>query len=234
MKNIVIKIFVGMVMLFSATACFGSNEGAPSNCSQAEMDWFWKDLEDGSLDYPHECGANHHAPDPSDNGFNIDAPEPKMPACNMHWSLEWNVPAYGPYNLNWTPQNGAISYEVVITGPNGEQTVLKSSSSDLVMMMQDFPEGNYTYEVRATDLYGNYICSITTNFDKPVADVPAGNGSVQPLMAAPNNQEKNSEEQEKSEQPEQHVSEPPQPEPAGFIMIVVPPNAIEQPIEPPK
>ena len=75
MKNIVLKIFVGMVMMFSVAACFGTNEGAPSNCSQAEMDWFWKDLEDGYLDYPHECGTKHYAPDPSDNGFNIDAPE---------------------------------------------------------------------------------------------------------------------------------------------------------------
>jgi len=225
MKKIVIQLVIGVFMMFSVTACFSSGGG--SDCSQAEIDWFWEDFGDnGVLDYNHECGAEHSSSDPSDNGFGIEAPKPKQSACNMDWSLEWDVPVSGPYNLNWTPQNGAVAYEVVVTGPNGEQTILESKSSDLTLMMEDFPEGSYTYEVRAKDLYGNFICSIAVEFNKPVAEAPDMPGSIQKLQTKPEAEEKaNGEEQE------QYTSEPPQN--PGFTIIIVPPGKI-QPVEPVK
>jgi len=185
MKKFVVKIWI-MLFAFSLTACFPSDGSRDSDCTQSQIDWFWQDLTDnGVLDFSHECGGQIHPPTPN-NGFGIDAPESKQPDCDMKWALEWNVPVYGPYNLGWTPQSGAMSYEVVITGPDGEQTTLTASSSDLVLMMQDFPEDEYSFEIRAKDFAGNYICSISTSFKKPVAEVPGDPKSlenIQPLTS---------------------------------------------------
>jgi hypothetical protein len=225
MKKIVVNLFLGVFVLLSATACLDGSEPGGGECTQEQIDWFWEDLSDGELEGSHECGGQS-APTTPDGDLGIDAPEPKQPACNMEWSLEWDVPASGPYNLNWTPQTGATSYEVVITGPNGEQTVLKANSSDLTLMMQDYPEGSYTFEVRAKDLFGNDICAIAVEFNKPVADAAQENSSIQQIQSPPNEQE---------EEQEEHLAEPPQPEQEseGFVIIIIPGINI-QPVEQPK
>ena len=177
-KNAISLCIVTLVLVSMACSC-SANSDTPSNCSQAEMDSFWADLNDnGQIDSPHECGAESH-PTPVQGGFGIDAPQPKQPPCSMNWNQPQNgdvLPENGAYNFDWSPQAGAVDYEVVIIGSDGEEIPLNSKGSDKTYFMENLGEGTYTVVVRAKDFQGNTICEAKTSFSKENSQVKKDDG----------------------------------------------------------
>jgi len=163
-----VQFFI-VLMLPVILACSCSAEDlskGPHACTQQETDLFLQDLEDnGQIDYSHECtGPKLPTPTP---GLYIPVSDSKQPPCSMEWLSAADAPSYGPYSLDVSPQTGAMSYEFVITYPDGTQTSIISGSSKAILIMDDMPTGAYSVEIHALAFMSDEVCSIKAGFTKP-------------------------------------------------------------------
>lgn len=108
------------------------------------------------------------------------APESSGPQSNVICPMEWvspttsfdagQMPPSGVLPMDWTDNPGASDYDMTVVTPNGSSVDYDVDGSSKDLFLENFSQtGDYQVVVTALDADGNPLCSITMNFNMPVA-----------------------------------------------------------------
>lgn len=115
------------------------------------------------------------APPPPPSAPGEQKPQPKV-LCPMEWvspttfSDAGDMPPTGMVPFDWTDHPTASGYDMTLITPNGSPIEYDVDGSEKNLFLENYSqEGNYQLVVTALDANGQPLCSITMNFNIPVA-----------------------------------------------------------------
>jgi len=124
-------------------------------------------------------------PPPAKNSPDQQKSQPKI-VCPMEWTSPTtsfdagDMPPTGMVPFDWTDNPGTSDYDMTVITPNGSPVDYDVDGSEKDLFMENYTQtGNYQVVVTALGPNGEELCSITMNFNLPVASTapkPSGDG----------------------------------------------------------